>query len=281
MANIIFKLFTTINFLPIFANKIIVLYQAFLSYIEFLLKSSNHHGIHSPFVFNFITKCLYDRNLQFSNQLKIFRHSLITNKNIIEIKDYGAGSKRFRSNKRTVSSIARYAGISNKRGKLLFNIIQYFKSEKILEIGTSLGIATSCLAQANSNAQIITLEGCPETAKIASNQFKKFKLDSIDIIIGEFKKTLPKVLHNHIFDLIYFDGNHQKKATINYFELSLPHTNNDSIFIFDDIHWNKGMEEAWDYIKKHEKVTISIDTFQWGIVFFRKEQPKQHFIIRI
>jgi hypothetical protein len=40
------------------------------------------------------------------------------------------------------------------------------------------------------------------------------------------------------------------------------------------------MEEAWETIKNHPKVTVTIDTFQWGLVFFRKEQPKEHFVIR-
>ncbi|MGX1929477.1 hypothetical protein [Flagellimonas sp. 2504JD4-2] len=31
------------------------------SYIKFLLKSTNQHGVHSPFVFSFVTKCLYSK----------------------------------------------------------------------------------------------------------------------------------------------------------------------------------------------------------------------------
>ena len=30
-------------------------------YIQFLLKSTNEHGVHSPFVFNYITQCLYNK----------------------------------------------------------------------------------------------------------------------------------------------------------------------------------------------------------------------------
>jgi predicted O-methyltransferase YrrM len=80
--------------------------------------------------------------------------------------------------------------------------------------------------------------------------------------------------------LIYFDGNHSKKATLDYFELLLPTICNETLWIFDDIHWSPEMEEAWEIIKKHPKVTVTIDTFQWGLVFFRSEQPKEHFVIR-
>ena len=86
-------------------------------------------------------------------------------------------------------------------------------------------------------------------------------------------------LKPQIFDLVYFDGNHSKKATLDYFEALLPTISNDSVWIFDDIHWSADMEEAWEIIKKHPKVSVTIDTFQWGIVFFRAEQEKEHFII--
>ena len=81
--------------------------------------------------------------------------------------------------------------------------------------------------------------------------------------------------------MIYFNGNHSKQATLDYFELLLPTTTNESVWIFDDIHWSIGMEAAWEIIKSHPNVTVSIDTFQWGLVFFRTEQPKEHFVIRV
>lgn len=254
------------------------------TYIKFLLKSSNQHGIHSPFVYDFITKCLYKKNLielEKVKFLKKYKIALNNNDNIISITDFGAGSKHFNSNKRKISTIAKRAGISNKRGLLLLKITQYFNTEKILEIGTSLGIATASFSIANTNANITTLEGCPETAKIAEKQFETFGLKNIHLEVGNFNKTLNTALQNKKYDLIYFDGNHNKESTINYFKQCLSAINNDSVFIFDDIYWSKGMEEAWNYIKNHKKVTLSIDTYQWGIVFFRKEQAKEHFTIRV
>ncbi len=252
--------------------------------MSFFTKSSKQHGIHSPFVFDLTRKCLHQskpKEQSFIEQINDFRNSLLSNKNFIEVTDFGAGSRVFKSNKRLISAIAKNAGISKKRGILLFNIVSYFKPKQILEIGTSLGIATSCMSIGNPNAHIITLEGCPETAKIAKDQFNAFHLSNIETYIGEFEKTLSKVIQHNKFDLIYFDGNHQKEATINYFEKCLSSSHNESLFIFDDIHWNKEMEQAWEYIKNHKRVSISIDTYQWGMIFFRKEQKKEHFLIRV
>ncbi|WP_293889784.1 O-methyltransferase [Flavobacterium sp.] len=251
------------------------------SYLNFLFNSTNQHGVHSPFVFNLVTKCFYDKKKYPEYTiLKNYRKSLLQNKNTIEVTDFGAGSKVFKSNTRTINKIAKNAGITSKRAKLLFKITNYFQPVNILEIGTSLGLATSAisLGSLGTKAKITTLEGCPKTSAIAKKQFEKFNLKNIETVVGEFSKSLQLQTSN--FQLIYFDGNHSKQATLEYFELLLPTITNESVWIFDDIHWSQNMEEAWKTIKQHPKVSITIDTFQWGFVFFRKEQPKEHFVIR-
>lgn len=256
------------------------------SYLQFLWHSKNEHAVHSPFVFNLITKCFYDKKSKPEYSiLKEYRKALLTNKNSIEVTDFGAGSKVFKSNTREISKIAKTAGISPKRAELLFRIVHYFQPSSILEIGTSLGLATSALSlgsrSVGTKAKITTLEGCPETAKIAQNQFRQFGLTNINSVVTEFNSYLSDFqLSPFDFHLIYFDGNHSKKATVDYFELLLPSITNDSVWIFDDIHWSPEMEEAWEIIKNHPKVKVTIDTFQWGLVFFRREQEKQHFVIR-
>ncbi|OMQ12047.1 O-methyltransferase [[Flexibacter] sp. ATCC 35103] len=256
------------------------------SYLKFLWDSKNEHGVHSPFVFNLLTKCFYDKKSKPEYSiLRNYRKSLLNNKNFIEVTDFGAGSKVFKSNRRQISKIASTAGISPKRAELLFRVTNYFQPKNILEIGTSLGLATSALALGNTSAKVITLEGCPQTANVAKNQLNKFDYNNVDPVITEFESYLEDLqlklkTETENFDLIYFDGNHSKKATLAYFELLLQTITNDSVWIFDDIHWSPEMEEAWKIIKDHPKVTVTIDTFQWGFVFFRYEQEKEHFVIR-
>ena len=256
------------------------------SYLQFLWHSKNEHAVHSPFVFNLLTKCFYDKKSKPEYAiLKKYRNSLLANNNTIEVNDFGAGSKVFKSNTRVISKIAKTAGISPKRAELLFRITHYFQPDTILEIGTSLGLATSALSLGSRSvgmkAKIITLEGCPETAKQAQLQFQKFNFNTIRSEITEFSTYLQNcTLNTEHFSLIYFDGNHSKKATLDYFEVLLPTITNETVWIFDDIHWSPEMEEAWKIIKNHPKVTVTIDTFQWGLVFFRREQPKEHFVIR-
>jgi predicted O-methyltransferase YrrM len=273
------------------------------SYLNFLSNSTNQHGVHSPFVFDLVTKCFYDKtNYSEYSVLKNYRKSLLQNKNTIEVTDFGAGSRVFKSNTRAINQIAKNAGISSKRAQLLFRLVRYFQpdssdseqaKQSILEIGTSLGLATSALALGNPKAKITTLEGCPTTMAIAKNQLQFQSLNNIKFENTEFSSYLKNCqlsiitrgrkpeLSEANYQLIYFDGNHSKQATLEYFELLLPTISNDSVWIFDDIHWSHDMEEAWEIIQKHPKVKVTIDTFQWGIVFFRSEQVKEHFTIRV
>jgi predicted O-methyltransferase YrrM len=219
--------------------------------------------------------------LQEFDALETYRKQLRENQEVIEVTDFGAGSRIFKSNRRRVSDIAKHAGISKKRSRLLLRLIQYFQFENVLELGTSLGMSTAAMALGNPKSTIISLEGCPETAKVAQQMLDDFQLKNISMEVGNFKETMPKVLKNQVFDCIYFDGNHSKEATLKYFETCLPHVHNDSLLLFDDIHWSKDMEAAWETIKNHPKVQVTIDTYQWGFVFLRKEQQKEHFTIRV
>lgn len=254
-----------------------------ITYIKFLFSATNQHGVHSPFVFDLVTNCFYDKNQHpFYKKLKQYRKFLYKDNSIISVTDFGAGSRVFKHHKRKVNKIARMAGLTPKRAKLLARINLYFKPKKVLELGTSLGLGTSAMSFGYPKSEITTLEGCPNTLNKAKSLFNTFKINNTTTVNTEFSNYLNNLENNQIFDLIYIDGNHQKKPTLEYFKLLINHVHDNSIMIFDDINWSKEMTEAWEEIKNHPKVSISIDTFFWGFVFFRKENKHQeHFSIRL
>ena len=107
-------------------------------------------------------------------------------------------------------------------------------------------------------------------------------INNVQMIRGNFDKTLEPLLKGiEKLDFVFVDGNHRYQPTINYFHLLKPKMQEQSILIFDDIHWSKEMEAAWDEIKKDPSISLTIDLFFIGIVFFRKEQlVKQDFSIQ-
>ena len=251
------------------------------SYLSFLLRSTNAHGVHSPFVYQLLTACFYDRSSHKAYQLlKQHRNDLRKDSSAIEVTDFGAGSRVFTSHTRTVSAIAKHAGISVKRQQLLYRLVRYFNSTTILELGTSAGMSTAAMALGNPKATLQTVEGCSNTLAIAKKYFSAYKLTNIQTYAMTFEAFFEKQ-PLHTYDLVFIDGNHSKERTLQYFETLLPYLHNDSVVLFDDIYWSKEMTEAWQEIYQSKHVTVSIDTFQWGLVFFRKEQPKQHFCIRL
>jgi predicted O-methyltransferase YrrM len=126
------------------------------------------------------------------------------------------------------------------------------------------------------------MEGTSSVAAIAKAAFLKQGYSNIELIEGNFDETLSQVISMMpVIDLAFIDGNHQLEPTVRYFRQLLPQLNEYSILIFDDIHWSKEMEQAWETIKNDPSVTLTIDLFFIGLVFFRKEQKvKQHFTIR-
>ncbi len=266
------------------------MYYQIKSYLKFLKNSTNQHGVHSPFVYDFLTKCIYkkiDNAFAETRQpdgqvLKRYRQALFRDTSVISITDFGAGSRVFKSNERKVNAIAKNAGITKKRQQLLYKITHYFQPSEILELGTSLGMASAALSLGSPKATLTTIEGCPETASVTQKYFKQFGFENIDLINAKFEDFfISEAFTKNSFDLIYVDGNHDKERTLEYFEQLLPHIHNDSVIIFDDIYWSKSMTEAWQKIASHLNVTVSIDSFYWGLVFFRKEQNKEHFTLRL
>lgn len=252
-----------------------------IQYIKFILKSSNQHGVHSPFVYNFVTKCLYDKTKYAAyKKLNAYRKTLLNSKSVLQISDLGEGSKKLNKQQRKVSKMASISSSSKKSTKLLYRVSKYFNFKSSLELGTSLGMGTYALALANKNSKIITIEGCPNTSDFTKSKFSALDIKNTQFLKGEFTTIIPTLKENK-FDFIFFDGHHNKSATIQYFESLLPKTHNETVFVFDDIYWSKGMTEAWEYIKSHQAVTVSIDCFHLGFVFFRKEQVKEHFKIRV
>lgn len=253
-------------------------------YLIYLSRAKNRHGIHSPFVYDFIDKVLNDKTAY--PEYKIVeeqRRKLFRNRNLIEIIDFG-GSKSSRSYSthiRRIKNIAAKAGIPVKYGRLLHRIVRYFKPSTLLEMGTSLGISTMYQASAAPAGKFLAMEGCASTVEYAVKNLNAINIPEAHFIVGNFDKVLPGLLQKTgIIDYAFIDGNHTKKATLNYFGQLMKHADNNSVYIFHDIHWSADMEQAWEEIKKHKNVTVTIDLFFMGLVFFRKELSRQHFILR-
>lgn len=161
------------------------------SLFKFLFKSKNEHGVHSPFVFHLVTKCLYDTT---------------------EMKPYFSNFK-----------------IKTKKEKLLNRVFHYF-------------------------------------------EFKE------GLFFSENKKTTAS--SDSKIDFVFIDVANFNANTLAIFDL-ISQSNNDTCFIFDGIYQSSTNSLFWKSIVHHPSFTVTIDTFTYGFAFVRKEQEKEHFIIRV
>jgi predicted O-methyltransferase YrrM len=261
------------------------LFQLAKKYFNYYLSASNSkgHGMHSPFVFDFILNVLNNEsNYQPPTEIEQLRKQLLSDNRLVEMQEMGAGSRIHSSQQRTIRQIAKSALKSKRLAQVLFRLVKHYQPQTIVELGTSLGITTSYLSKANPASSIITIEGSSSIASIANQNFQKLSCTNIQQRQGNFDNLLPFVIAQlPSIDLAYIDGNHRYQPTINYFHQFLSKSHNQTILVFDDIHWSEEMEKAWEEIKAHPSVQYTIDIFFLGFVFFRQEfKVKQDFTIR-
>jgi len=253
-------------------------------YISYFFKAKGLHSLHSPFVFDLAKNVLNDHHKYPEYELLLKqRKRLMSNRNLIETVDFGtgAGSKEFATYRERVQKLTKQRSHSISCNQLLFRLSRFYKPQFILEFGTATGLGTAALAIGNPDAKVITLEGCASIAYIASGSFERLDITNTEIVIGNFNSVLSDVIGRFPkLDMVFFDGNHQKIPTLDYFYHCLTKAHDDSVFIFDDIHWSDEMNEAWSEIQQHEAVTVTIDLFQFGLVFFNKGLSKQHFVLK-
>ncbi len=240
--------------------------------------------MHSPFVFDFMMKVLFDkRHFYAYDEIEQIRILLKRDPRRLNIHDFGAGTKGVVKNERKLASITKRSAIPKKYGRLLFRLVKYYEPKTILELGSCVGIGTLYLAASSPGSNLHTIEGDPQLANITAQNIKRYSLplENVHPYVGNFDDVLPEILdrEEHV-GLAYIDGNHRKEPTLNYFHQILPKCNESSILIFDDIYWSEEMAEAWAIIKDHPSVTVSLDFYRMGMVFFNKNRKEnEHFKI--
>ncbi|AOM77725.1 O-methyltransferase [Pedobacter steynii] len=251
-------------------------------YLKHRFTSKSRHGTHSPFVYKLTDEVIYDFNAKSDyKSIEAQRKKLFNDDSLITVTDLGAGSHLNKNRTKQVKQIAKNALKNPRLAQLIYRLARDNQPKSIIELGTCLGITSAYLSKACPEADVITIEGCPETAKVAYKNFQELELDNVELRVGNFDTLLPGVIDQEAkLDFVYVDGNHRKEATLNYFNWCLPKVHEGSLLIFDDIYWSEGMKEAWEEIKQHPEVTVTVDLFWIGLVYFKKGQAKEHFKIK-
>lgn len=256
--------------------------QVAVDFLKYRLKAKTRHGVHSPFAYRLVDQVIYDFYAKkVYSDIEKLRSELFLDVRSITITDLGAGSLLTKNKQNKISTLARNILKPARLDQLIYRLIADVNPGNIIELGSCLGITTAYLAKAAPNARVISIEECPETAAIALENLDKLHIQNSELLVGNLDELLPDIIKNiPELDLILINGSHTKEAILNYFQWCLPKLSERSIMIFDHIHRSKEMNEAWEHIKGQPKVSVTIDLFQIGLVFVKKGQAKEDFVIR-
>lgn len=251
--------------------------QQSTAFIKFYLTATRFNKIQDPWLKDFAENIIFDnRNYYSFAPLQGLKQILLAQTTMVSVTDLGAGSRVSKSNQRTVQAIAKNAVSPKWQCELLFKLIHHYQLQNRLELGTSLGINTLYQYLPLKTGQFVTLEGCPNIARIARSNFKKMNCQNIHLHEGDFDKTLQNVLQElQVIDYAFLDGNHQEKATIDYFNKILPYCSDKAILVLDDIYWSAGMLRAWQKIQEHPSVEYAIDLFFMGVLKINKNTSQK------
>jgi len=254
-----------------------------IHYLKHRVQAKNQHGIHSPFVFDLYNNVFTNPHPFYAfDNIESIRAKLLLSPQTIEVTDLGAGSKKMKSSRRKIAAITRFTSKKPVYGQVLFRLVNYFRPETVLELGTSVGISSMYLAAACSKTNVITVEGDKNIARVAQINFDKLQLKNIRLINQSFEQFfLTDFQSIKQIDLVFLDGNHRYKPTVDYFNYIKPKLHEESIVILDDIYWSKEMTKAWNELRNLPEVSVSIDIFEMGFLFFRSGQKKEHFLLKI
>ena len=248
-------------------------------YIKYQWNARGRHGAHSPFLYDLVDVCL---RIPLDKQDLAIAQGLVdrlkSDSRSIQITDAGAGSHKL-GRERKVSSILAVSSSKGKYAKLLYRLARHYQPKRILEFGTSLGVGTVHLALGAPKADVLTVEACPETQKIAIEQFTRLNLNNISPVLSTFQQFIESY-QGELFDMVFVDGHHDGQALLSYMNELKPITHNDTIFVLDDIRWSNSMMEAFETLVDSSNYHVSMDFFRVGIIVPRQQQEKEHFIVR-
>ena len=252
-----------------------------LYFIRHWLHAVDAHSLHAPFLYRLYTSCIkHDTPQKQCDSIEHLRRQLLENTAFIPVEDLGAGSQHPGGSHRRIKDIARASLAPAHLSRLYCRLAEYLQCTTLVELGTSLGINTLYLGTCK-NATVYTFEGRSSIATTARHCFQKAGARNIQLIEGNIDNTLPSFLNNDLqIDFALMDANHRHAPTLDYFSQMLSRFHDKSVVVVDDINYRREMNRAWKDMIAFPQVTLSIDMFRTGILFFDPSLNKQHVVLQ-
>lgn len=269
-----------------------------IAYIRHLFLSGNSagHGVHSPFVYDFLTTVIRNKtDNSIVRDSEAIRSGMKRLREVIEVTDLGAGSLKSSGTKRSISEIAFTTSLPSRQLALLARLVQGWMARElpdepgdqegsmrgiILELGTSLGISACTLARAAGHREVVTVEGCPALAARARMNLETYGCAGVMVLNMEFSDALLMMEEDGTrVSFAFIDGNHRGEAMTGYVRKIFA-MNDEMMIVADDIHLTADMYRAWKRLVHSGLYPVTIETSRFGIIIRKRSITPGHYRIR-
>lgn len=218
------------------------------SYLKYLMQRKSKYSIHSPFVYDFMVKVLYDKgsNRDYDLMLRV--------SHLVDGKRFATRSRR-------------------KQARFLYRLVGYLEPETVLSFGKVSALNTSALALGNLQTKVY-LEQTTEFLETLSSM----GVVNVNLIHPDADEEEQLERYNTGFVLYGLEDFGEDNW--NNLEDGMAQADDDTVLVFEGIHHSRRTEAAWEAIKEGEGVTLTMDLYSMGLVFFREGIEKQDFILK-
>ena len=218
------------------------------SYLRYLWQRKSEYSIHSPFVYEFMRKVLNDSgsNRDYDTIYRVAR--------LLDKRKYIHYNLR-------------------KQSRLLYRMVRYFEPDSVVSFGRLTALNTTALALGHLQTKIYL-----EQSDDFLETLNSMGIVNVNLIQpAEFDSEHFRRLNT---GFVFFSRASFEDDTWDYLVDCLNYKTADSVFVFEGIHHNKAMEDAWEEIKGNEDVSVTLDLYCIGMVFFREGIEKQDFVLK-
>lgn len=250
-----------------------------ISYIKYCFTSGHQHGfgIHSPYLFHLVTRIIEE-------DLPYYKYSLIekVRKLMSQVDERigvfnDDGTKRLRKIKSVVGDYA----ITPKYGQLLFRLVNYYKPSVILEYGTTCGISTMYMAAPNSKTSVYSLSKQPEMADLSQSMCERIAMHNIKRskatdLMAEAQRLVQEMPED---DFLYINSATPAEVST-LVNLRMARNGKRFFIVVPNPYTTDEMWNVWQALKADERVKLSINIFNLGILIANENLQKEDFILR-
>ena len=225
------------------------------------------YGVHSPFVFDLITNVIEEKSFYYAyHDISLIREQLIQKKRFIDYNGEQINLKK---------ALRKY-GISKKEGEFLFRLTNHYKPRTILSISSSGGLAPLYLSRYGSNVECVTLEYETDLYDLAVHFLNRETNTSHYIWLCSYYDFYPpKISMFNQIDCIYMGKELGVNSLYYSFNQCIPLIHDKTFCVLAGIHSSTEKLNYWNELCQHPNVTVAVDLYQMGLLFFDPKLNKR------